>query len=199
MRQDRVDRWLGPILLLLALLWSWMVADTIPVVTAILAALVALFAVYALRTACRQLTRMEIDENGVSARGPVGHTVSWQSIKRVKLAYYSTRRDRTERQAVQVAQQLEFRLLLLARHVASRRSEGQGVARVDPDVDPVVLGSQVGLARGCVDRGSGCRLRGDDAFGADDDERCNQGDGGRDTDPAGPPGCRGSAGHRARR
>ena len=72
-----------------------MLADTIPVVTAILGALVALFAVYALRTASRQLTRMEIDENGVSARGPVGHTVPWRSLKRVKLAYYSTRRDRT--------------------------------------------------------------------------------------------------------
>jgi len=30
MKQDRVDRWLGPILLLLAILWSWMVVDTIP-------------------------------------------------------------------------------------------------------------------------------------------------------------------------
>ena len=30
MSQDRVDRWLGPILLLLAILWSWMVTDTIP-------------------------------------------------------------------------------------------------------------------------------------------------------------------------
>jgi len=30
MHQARVDRWLGPILMLLAALWSWMVIDTIP-------------------------------------------------------------------------------------------------------------------------------------------------------------------------
>lgn len=30
MQQDRVDRWLGPILLLLAILWSWAVIATIP-------------------------------------------------------------------------------------------------------------------------------------------------------------------------
>jgi len=30
MRQDRVDRWLGPILFPLALVWSWLVFDTIP-------------------------------------------------------------------------------------------------------------------------------------------------------------------------
>ena len=30
MRQDRVDCWLGPILFMLAIVWSWMVVDTIP-------------------------------------------------------------------------------------------------------------------------------------------------------------------------
>lgn len=72
-----------------------LLVDTVPVVTALLAVLVAVFAVYALRTAGRQLTRVEIDEEGVRARGPRPHTVSWRSLERVKLAYYSTRRDRT--------------------------------------------------------------------------------------------------------
>jgi hypothetical protein len=70
-------------------------ADTIPVVTVILAILVIVFAVYALRTASRQFTRVEIDEDGVRARGPTTHTVPWRTLRRVKLSYYSTRRDRT--------------------------------------------------------------------------------------------------------
>lgn len=70
-------------------------ADTIPVVTVILAILVIVFAVYALRTANRQFTKVEIDEDGVRARGPKTHTVPWRTLRRVKLSYYSTRRDRT--------------------------------------------------------------------------------------------------------
>ncbi len=70
-------------------------ADTIPVVTVILAVLVVVFAVYALRTASRQFTRVEIDENGVSARGPKTHAIPWRTLAGVKLSYYSTRRDRS--------------------------------------------------------------------------------------------------------
>ena len=60
-----------------------LLADTVPVVTAILAILLVVFAIYALRTASRQLTRVEIDEDGVRARGPRTHAVPWRTLKRV--------------------------------------------------------------------------------------------------------------------
>lgn len=72
-----------------------LLADTLPVVTAILALLVLVFTIYAFRTARRQLTRVEIDEDGVSTSGPRPYAVPWRSLKQVKLSYYSTRRDRT--------------------------------------------------------------------------------------------------------
>ncbi len=72
-----------------------LLVDTLPAVTAVLAVLVAVFVVYAARTASRQLTRVEIDDDGVSIRGATTRTVPWSALERVKLSYYSTRRDRT--------------------------------------------------------------------------------------------------------
>jgi len=72
-----------------------LLADTVPVVTTILAVLAALFVIYGLRTANRQLTRIEINEDGVTLHGPRTHSLPWRTLRRVKLAYYSTRRDRT--------------------------------------------------------------------------------------------------------
>jgi hypothetical protein len=70
-------------------------ADTIPAVTAVLAILSAVFALYALRVANRQMTRLEADDDGARARGPRTRAVRWRHLRRVRLAYYSTRRDRT--------------------------------------------------------------------------------------------------------
>ena len=69
--------------------------DTIPTVTVALVILLVVFATYALRTANRQLTRIEIDEDGVRVRGLGTRAVPWRTLSKVKLAYYSTRRDRT--------------------------------------------------------------------------------------------------------
>ncbi|MGH7113118.1 MAG: hypothetical protein ACREE9_01320 [Stellaceae bacterium] len=63
---------------------------------AILGGLAALFAVFGLRTALRHLTRVEVSEAGLSASGPLGATIRWAELDRVKLAYYSTRRDRRD-------------------------------------------------------------------------------------------------------
>jgi hypothetical protein len=68
-----------------------------PVATAILAGLAALFAVFGLRTALRHATQIEVTETGLSASRPLlPATIRWTEIDGIKLAYYSTRRDRRE-------------------------------------------------------------------------------------------------------
>ncbi len=61
-----------------------------------LAAGAAIFLVYFARTVCRQLTRIELDEAGVRARGPLGEAIRWAELRSLRLDYYSTRRDQEE-------------------------------------------------------------------------------------------------------
>ena len=58
------------------------------------AAVAAIFLVYFARTVCRQLTRIELDESGVRARGPLGAAIRWEELRSLRLDYYSTRGDR---------------------------------------------------------------------------------------------------------
>ena len=54
-----------------------------------------LFALFALRTAQRQLTVVELDEGGIAVKSPLGRKrLEWTGLGKLKLAYYSTRRDR---------------------------------------------------------------------------------------------------------
>lgn len=62
----------------------------------VLAAAAALFLVYFGRTVCRQLTRIELDEAGIRASGPLGAAIRWEDLRSLRLDYYSTRRDREE-------------------------------------------------------------------------------------------------------
>lgn len=55
-----------------------------------------LFLVYFARTVCRQLTRIALDEAGISARGPLGASIRWDALRALQLEYYSTRSDREE-------------------------------------------------------------------------------------------------------
>ena len=60
------------------------------------AAVAALFLVYFGRTVCRQLTHIELDEDGVRAAGPLGAAIRWADLRSLRLDYYSTRRDSEE-------------------------------------------------------------------------------------------------------
>jgi len=64
-----------------------------PVAWAVAAA-AALFLVYFVRTVCRQLTHIELDEAGIRARGPLVAAIRWEDLRSLQLDYYSTRRDR---------------------------------------------------------------------------------------------------------
>lgn len=61
---------------------------------AVLAGLAALFLVFGIRTALRQVTRVDLSDAQVRVSGPRAATIAWPELDRLKLAYYSTRRDR---------------------------------------------------------------------------------------------------------
>ncbi len=62
----------------------------------VLGGLAALFFLYGARTFIRQMTRFELTDGGLAARGPLGATVRWDELQRMQVRYFSTRRDRTE-------------------------------------------------------------------------------------------------------
>ena len=62
---------------------------------AILAAGFVLFGLFLVRTALRQNTRYVLAADTLCADGPAGALVEWGQLDRMKLAYYSTKRDRT--------------------------------------------------------------------------------------------------------
>ncbi|MBX3499720.1 MAG: hypothetical protein KF889_09770 [Alphaproteobacteria bacterium] len=63
-------------------------------VTLGLAAVGLLFVVFGLRTALRQATEIVVDDQGMAAVGPLPRRIEWKAVQRVKLSYYTTRRDR---------------------------------------------------------------------------------------------------------
>jgi hypothetical protein len=67
-----------------------------PAVAWVLAAAAALFLVYFARTVCRHLTRIELNETGICTGGPLGAEIRWDSLRSMRLEYYSTRGDRGE-------------------------------------------------------------------------------------------------------
>ena len=61
----------------------------------VLAACMVLFLVYFARAVVRHLTRIELSETGITARGPFGGAVPWDKLRSMKLSYYTTRSDRS--------------------------------------------------------------------------------------------------------
>lgn len=78
-----------------ALTWGpLLIVEAAPIMVYILFALGGVFAVFGIRTLIRQMTMIEVSGKGIQARGPAGRAVSWDDLNAMKLAYYSTRRDR---------------------------------------------------------------------------------------------------------
>lgn len=72
---------LGPLLLLdLAAPIAWL-----------LSALALLFVWFALRTGLRQLSVVELSPQGIAVHGPLGRSLAWDDLTRMKLAYYAPR------------------------------------------------------------------------------------------------------------
>lgn len=62
----------------------------------VLGGFAALFAVFGIRTALRHGTQIEATETTLSTSGLRRISISWSELDHLKLAYYSTRRDRRE-------------------------------------------------------------------------------------------------------
>ena len=67
-----------------------------PVVVVVLGTMAALFAMFAVRTALRHRTAIELSGTGIRSQGPLRRHVAWDGLRTMKLAYYTTRRDRTK-------------------------------------------------------------------------------------------------------
>lgn len=63
---------------------------------ALLLAGFGLFALFLLRTALRHQTRYVLSPVSLQAEGPVGTVVEWNRLDRMKLSYFSTKRDRSD-------------------------------------------------------------------------------------------------------
>jgi len=69
--------------------------DVHPVIGVVMGAMALLFAAFLVRTVERQLTGVSYDDVGVSLTGLRTLQIAWTDIKGLDLAYYSTRRDRS--------------------------------------------------------------------------------------------------------
>jgi len=72
----------------------WTLAPAEPVYW-ILAGCALLFLVYLARAVVRHLTRIELSETGIAARGPFGAVIRWDDLRSIKLNHYTMRSDRT--------------------------------------------------------------------------------------------------------
>ena len=101
----------------------------------VLAAAAALFLVYFGRTLCRQLTHIELDEDGIRVGGPAaglavglhGAAIRWEDLRSLRLDYFSTRKDPEGRTMDGGWMQLKLRD---ARHTIRIDSELEGFAVV---------------------------------------------------------------------
>lgn len=62
----------------------------------VLAIVLTLVVCYAIQTYFRQRSVISLDDNGLHVVGPLSYSLPWQGLRRVKLSYYSTRRDGSE-------------------------------------------------------------------------------------------------------
>ena len=53
-----------------------------------------LFAAFLFGTVQRHLTIVTVDDGGIISRGPAGVAIAWPELRRMRLSYYSTRRDK---------------------------------------------------------------------------------------------------------
>lgn len=100
----------------------------------VLLVLAAVFAAFALRTLMRQHAEIICDAEGVSTTGLWRATVRWRGLQRVKLSYFSTRRDREkgwmqlmlrgDTGTIRVDSQLEGFEALVARAAAALNANG---------------------------------------------------------------------------
>jgi hypothetical protein len=61
----------------------------------VLGGLAVLFALFGARTALRQASRIEIDDDALALVGPWTRRIAWREVTGLRLRYFATRRDRS--------------------------------------------------------------------------------------------------------
>ena len=67
-----------------------------PVAEVVLGGIAGLFALFGVRTMLRHGTRLEVSDSALRATGLLKTSIVWGKLDRMKLGYYSTRRDRRD-------------------------------------------------------------------------------------------------------
>jgi hypothetical protein len=65
-------------------------------VTLAFGAMAALLAIFGVRTAIRQRSRIELSDAGIALRGPFDRAIAWAELDGFGLRYFSMRRDRKQ-------------------------------------------------------------------------------------------------------
>jgi hypothetical protein len=73
---------------------GWLLAPSTPHVVVICGGLTLLFLIFTMRTVARQCLRIEMTEDAITRSGTIPGGLRWSDLDRVKLRYYSTRRNR---------------------------------------------------------------------------------------------------------
>lgn len=73
---------------------GWLLAPGMLHIIVIFGGLTVLFLLFTMRTVARQYTRIEMTEDAIISDGTRRLTLRWSDLDRVKLRYYSTRRNR---------------------------------------------------------------------------------------------------------
>jgi len=71
------------------------VAPSRPLVTYLFGTLIAVFAVYGLRTLARHFTRVEVANDAISINLPTFRRIAWTEVEALRLRFYSAKRDRS--------------------------------------------------------------------------------------------------------
>jgi hypothetical protein len=74
---------------------GWLLAPGMLHVVVIFGGLTLLFLLFTMRTVARQYTRIEMTDDAITSGGTRRRTLRWSDLDRVKLRYYSTRRNRS--------------------------------------------------------------------------------------------------------
>jgi hypothetical protein len=74
---------------------GWLLAPGMLHVVVIFGGLTVLFLLFTMRTVARQYTRIEMTDDAIISAGTRRRTLRWSDLDRVKLRYYSTRRNRS--------------------------------------------------------------------------------------------------------
>lgn len=71
------------------------VAPSRPLVTYLFGTMIAIFAVYGLRTVARHFTRVEITDEAISANLPGYRKIAWTALEGLSLRFFAAKKDRS--------------------------------------------------------------------------------------------------------